>query len=112
MLCMGWQALAFAGSAVILAEEDAQEHALLHWVGESHHHHDDDQDDQDDWDEDDSLASIAHLMGDACIHAPALIPSIALLMPITPPVFSAQEPLALAPLPFLGSLERPPRLKP
>ena len=107
MLSMCWQALAYAGSAVVLADADEVAHASMHFEGEAHHH-----DDHDDGGihQDDSQASAQHLMDEACVFAPALIRvqhlSLRSLQPDMPSAVIAKA----APPPFLDGLERPPRL--
>lgn len=68
MLCTGWQSLAHAGFAALTAHEDQQRHELLHFEGIAHHHdahgegiH-----------EDDSVASVLHVLADASQFAPVL----------------------------------------
>ncbi len=110
MLCMCWQALAYAGSAVVLADADEVAHAAMHFEGEAHHHDDDDGLEDGDIHQDDSLASALHLMDDACVFAPALIPVVHLPLPRLQPDMPVASTATAAPPPFLDGLERPPRL--
>lgn len=106
MFCLLWQAMSCAGAAVLMASPSEKLHASLHFEGASHHHaaHD-----HGELQLDDSQASTQHLIDDACVHAPALLPLVAKLLPglglVAP---STPLPIA-APLPFLAGLERPPR---
>ena len=103
--CLFWQSLAFAGVEVMLADETALSHAVMHLAAEVHHHDDDGQVSQ----KTDAQAGVQHLMCDACVFAMAVWP--------TPtPVFLAvgRDPLTElarqeAPQPCLSGLERPPR---
>lgn len=107
MLCMCWQALAYAGSAVVLAGAEELAHASLHFEGSAHHH---DHHDDGEIHQDDSQASAQHLMDEACVFAPALIPVQHLSLPAVQPDMPVAVIATAAPPPFLGGLERPPRL--
>lgn len=110
MLCMCWQALAYAGSAVVMADAEEVAHAAMHFEGEAHHHDDHDSLDDGGIHQDDSLASAQHLMDEACVFAPALIPVVHLSLPSVQPDAPVATIAAAAPPPFLDGLERPPRL--
>ncbi len=107
MLCMCWQALAYAGSAVVLADADELAHASMHFEGAAHHH---DEHDDGDIHLDQSPASAQHLMDEACVYAPALIAVLDLALPTLRPDLPVAAIAAAAPPPFLRGLERPPRL--
>lgn len=107
MLCLTWQGLAFAGSEVVLADGDELTHATLHWMGEAHHH---DHHGPEEFHQDDSQASAEHLMDDACCNPPALVQLLQLPLPQLQPDMPAGISALAAPPPFLGGLERPPRL--
>jgi hypothetical protein len=111
MLCMCWQALAFAGSAVVLADADELAHAVMHFEGEAHHHDDHASLDEAGIHQDDSPASTQHLMDEACVFAPALIPVVHLPLPALQPDLPVATIATAAPPPFLDGLERPPRLR-
>ncbi len=103
--CLFWQSMAFAGIEVMLADETAHHHAVMHFEGEVHHHDDEGQVSQDL----DAQAGVQHLMSDASMFAPALLPA-------STPVFLAVGRDTLtdlvrqeAPQPCLSGLERPPR---
>lgn len=68
IICTGWQSLAFAGFAALVADEDRKQHELLHFEGVAHHHdaH------GDHFHQDDSLASTIHVLSDAGQFAPVL----------------------------------------
>lgn len=123
MLCLGWQSLAYAGAEVLVSDGDELVHAMLHFEGEAHHHDHHDHHDHDGLDlaadagdahgagfhQDDSPASVNHVVDDACVFAPALLTQA--LLPLLsvraapPPEARGAEPA----LPFLGSPERPPK---
>jgi hypothetical protein len=106
VLCLCWQSLAQAGSNVALAGDSELAHAVMHFHGEAHHHDAHDGGIH----QDDSAASTQHLLDDACLYAAALVPHVA--QPHLPPATTARraEMASPAPCPFLGGLERPPRL--
>jgi hypothetical protein len=111
MVCMFWQALAHAGIAVVIADHEEQDHAVMHFAGEAHHHdhHDDDGDDGNGVHQDRSQASAQHLVSDAAVFAPVLTGDFALKLPqLHPgaPVLTAATP---PPPPFLDGPERPPK---
>lgn len=108
-LCMGWQSLAFAGAGVVLADADEQAHELLHFERAAHHHHDDHDDHDHGVHQDDSDASVTHVVSDAGLFSPALmsLPVLAFLQPR--PERPEAAALPAHPLPFLDGLERPPR---
>jgi ABC-type nickel/cobalt efflux system permease component RcnA len=105
-LCMCWQTLAFAGAEVLVTEGQELAHAMLHFEGEAHHHH---HDHDGDFHQDESLASVKHVMNDAGVFAPALLNAAALpLLTVCsdpPTAVHACEP----PRPFLSGPERPPK---
>jgi hypothetical protein len=107
MFCLLWQTMSCAGAAVLMASGNEKVHATLHFEGAAHHH---DEQDHADLKLDDSQASAQHLIDDACVHAPALLPVCPLLLS----GLSLDVPVALlateGPRPFLPGLERPPRL--
>lgn len=107
MLCMCWQALAFAGSAVVLADADELAHSVMHFEGAAHHH---DAHDDGDIQLDQSPASAQHLMAEACVFAPTLIAVVQLALPSLRPDMPVATIATAAPTPFLRGLERPPRL--
>jgi len=107
MLCMCLQALAYAGSAVVLADADGLAHATMHFEGAAHHH---DEHGNGDIHLDESQASAQHLMDEACVFAPALIPLVQLTLPRLLPDMPVASIAAAAPPPYLDGLERPPRL--
>ncbi len=107
MFCLLWQAMSCAGAAVLMSSGNEKLHASLHFEGAAHHH---EEQNHADLQLDDSQASTQHLIDDACVHAPALLPVVPLLLGS----LGLDEPKARlpapAPLPFLAGLERPPRL--
>ena len=106
MFCLFWQAMSCAGAAVLMASGNEKVHATLHFEGAAHHH---DEQDHGDLQLDDSQASAQHLIDDACVHAPALLPVTPLLLPglsLDAPVTRLASEM---PRPFLPGLERPPR---
>jgi hypothetical protein len=107
LLCMCWQALAHAGIAVLMADKDDHEHALMHFEGEGHHHDDDGE--ADGVREDRSLASAQHLASDCGVHAPALMTLVDLRLPQLPPAMPVQTAATPPPPPCLAGLERPPK---
>lgn len=105
MLCMCWQSLAYAGVGVSVAETREVEHAMLHFEGGAHHHDEHDGD----FHQDDSPASVQHAMTDACVFAPALPGSVAVLF-LSAPSDSPATALSPEPRPpFLSGPERPPK---
>jgi hypothetical protein len=107
MLCMCWQALAHAGIAVVMADQDEQEHALMHFEGQGHHH--DDDGDATGVHEDQSLASAQHIASDGGLHAPVLMATVDLRLPQLPPEMPALVAATPPPPPFLAGPERPPK---
>jgi hypothetical protein len=107
MLCMCWQALAHAGIAVVMADHEEQEHALMHFEAQGHHH--DDDGDANGVHEDHSLASAQHLASDCGVHAPVLMTWVDLRLPQLPPAMPAQIAVAPPPPPCLAGPERPPK---
>jgi hypothetical protein len=107
MLCMCWQALAHAGIAVVLADHEEQEHALMHFEAQGHHH--DDDGDANGVHEDQSLASAQHLASDCGVYAPVLMTWVDLRLPQLPPAMPAQIAAAPPPPPCLAGPERPPK---
>lgn len=107
ILCLCWQSLAQAGSAVALSSASEREHAAMHFHGEAHHH---DEHGDGGVHQDQSATSVQHLLDDACTNAPALMARITL--PLAPPASGALPLPAAAPVPaaFVDGLERPPRL--
>lgn len=108
VFCLLWQAMSWAGAAVLVADASEKLHATLHFEGTAHHH---DEQDHGDLQLDESPASAKHLIDDACVYAPALLPVSALVLPglsldvpVAPPAIEAQRP-------FLAGLERPPRTR-
>ena len=106
LLCICWQSLAYAGSGVVIAHDEEEAHALLHFEGQAHHHHDDG---QGDFDQDESLDSVQHAMHDAGLFPPALMHLVDLHISAARP----DEPVPLArtqgSTPFLRGLDRPPK---
>lgn len=107
MFCMFWQALAHAGIAVVMADHDEQDHALMHFGGQGHHH-DDHGDDADGTHEDNSLASAQHLASDGGVNAPVLMTTLDLRLPQLPPEMPALAAATPPPPPILAGPERPP----
>jgi hypothetical protein len=106
ILCLCWQSLAQAGSAVALAEAEEAAHAAMHFHGEAHHH---DAHGDGGIHQDNSAASLQHLLDDACVFAPALVPGTRLPL-MAPALVSPADGLAIAARsPYLDGLERPPR---
>lgn len=105
ILCLCWQSLAQAGSAVALADDSELAHAVMHFHGEAHHHDAHDGGIQ----QDDSAASTQHLLDDACLHAPALVSHVQQPQTSAAPSAQRAEAASPAPGPYLGGLERPPR---
>lgn len=68
ILCMGWQSLAFAGVGALVANEDQEQHELLHFQGVAHHH----DEHAGDFHADNSTASAVHALSDASQFSPAL----------------------------------------
>ena len=68
IFCMGWQSLAFAGAGALVAHEEQEQHELLHFQGVAHHH----DDHAEDFHQDNSSASNAHCLSDACQFSLAL----------------------------------------
>ena len=68
IFCMGWQSLAFAGAGALVAQEEQEQHELLHFQGVAHHH----DDHAEDFHQDNSSASTAHCLSDACQFSSAL----------------------------------------
>jgi hypothetical protein len=106
ILCLCWQSLAQAGTAVALAEAEEVAHAAMHFHGEAHHH---DADGDGGIHQDSSAASLQHLLDDACVFAPALVPGTRLPLMAPTPVSPADGVATAARSPFLDGLERPPR---
>lgn len=134
MLCLCWQALAFAGAQVWLSDGAERLHALLHFEGEAHHHdepeahglqaqHDHggdlhqapEPDHEPDHPSggihlDDSFASVQHGLQDAGVFAPVLLPAIVQRLPLLAgPPPPAEVRVAALPPPFLSGPERPPK---
>lgn len=109
MFCMCWQALAYAGAGVLVAEGDEIVHAMLHFEGAAHHHDDRDHDHDGGVHQDESPASRQHLMDDACLFAPALLHVVELPLPVLQSGAPAPTAEGSAPRPYLRGLERPPR---
>lgn len=107
IVCMCWQSLAFAGAGAVLTDGDEQRHEQLHFEDVAHHH--DDHGDEG-VHEDDSDASVTHVVLDAGLFAPALTSVASLPVPEQAPERPLQAALPTHPLPFLDGLERPPRL--
>ncbi len=107
ILCLCWQSLAQAGSAVALAEAAERDHAAMHFHGEAHHH---DEHGSGDIHQDESPTSLQHLLDDACTNAPALVASTSVA--VVSPARDALTVMVAAsvPSPFVDGLERPPRL--
>jgi hypothetical protein len=107
MLCMCWQALAHAGIAVVIADHEEQEHALMHFGAEGHHH--DDDGDADGVHEDHSVASAQHLVSDSGLYAPMLMSCVDLRLPQLPPEMPVPTVATPPPPPCLAGPERPPK---
>jgi hypothetical protein len=109
MLCMCWQALAHAGIAVVMAGQEEQQHALMHFEGQGHHHDDDGGGDASGVHEDQSLASAHHLASDCGLHSPVLMTRVDLHLPQLPPAMPVQTAATPPPPPCLAGPERPPK---
>lgn len=109
MLCMCWQALAHAGIAVVMADHEEQEHALMHFQGQGHHHGDEGH--ADSVHEDQSLASAQHLASDCSVNAPVLMTWVDLRLPQLRPAMPVHTAEAPPPPPCLAGLERPPKTR-
>ena len=107
MFCLILQGMAVAGTDVVFADDPELLHASMHWLGEAHHH---DQHGHGELHQDESPASVQHLMADACTFAPALVHSVALRLPQLLPDGPGEATASAIPKPFLDGLERPPRL--
>jgi hypothetical protein len=107
ILCLCWQSLAQAGSAVALADAAEHEHAMLHFHGEAHHHHDGHG--AGGIHQDESSASVQHLLDDACTHAPALVASLSTTVASCTGSTLVVTAAASVPSPFVDGFERPPR---
>jgi len=105
MLCMCWQSLAYAGVEVLVAEDEALAHAMLHFEGAAHHHDGHDGGVH----QDESPASTTHAMQDACVYAPALLIDMALPLLSVGAAPPADACSAEPPPPFLSGPERPPK---
>ena len=104
-VCLFWQALAFAGVEVMLADGAQRQHALMHFEGEVHHHDDEGHVSE----EVDLQAGVQHLMCDAGLFALALLPGSALPLQAAGRDVLVEHPRQAAPPPYLSGLERPPR---
>lgn len=98
-----WHAMAGAAGAW-MSDVHHDDHAAMHWLDEGHHHDDDGAIHQDE-----SAASVQHMVADGCAHGNCLLPSHAGTLPL-----GSTQPLPEAvavglPAPFLDSPRRPPR---
>lgn len=107
MLCMCWQALAHAGIAAVMADDEEQGHALMHFEGQGHHH--DEVSAADGVHEDQSLTSAQHLASDCGVHAPVLMSCMNLSLLQLPPAMLVQTAATPPPPPCLAGPERPPK---
>lgn len=105
IFCLFWQSLTFAGVQVMLADETERHHAVMHFEAEVHHHDNEGQVSQDV----DPQAGVQHLMSDASIFAPALLPAATHTLQTLGKVTLAELARQEASPPFLSGLERPPR---
>lgn len=108
VLCVGWQALAAAGAGVVLANPQDRAHAFLHFEAAAHHH-DDHGDAGNGLHQDDSVASVKHVLADGSQFSLALVTLPSNLLSLDALAHPEMREPPGWPLPFLGGLERPPK---
>jgi hypothetical protein len=105
ILCMGWQSLAFAGFGALVAHEEQEQHELLHFQGVAHHH----DEHAEDFHVDNSMASTAHCLSDACQFSSSL-PSPQVSLTVLPGTDQFSVDLLLFRVQLLPDrLDRPPK---
>ncbi len=111
IFCVFWQALAHAGAGVVIASQEEQSHAAMHFHSEAHHHdhHDDGTGDIDGVHSDQSDESVQHLAADCGIHAPGLLGFVDMRLTQLPPEMPVEVVATPPPSPFLAGPERPPK---
>jgi hypothetical protein len=106
VICLLWQALAFAGTSVVVATGTDELHELMHFERAGHHH----ESPSDAVHQDDSPESTQHSLADS-----GLFPSAMTSHPesvINPASVAAQIPVVpwIVGTELLGGLDRPPRI--
>lgn len=108
ILCLSWQALAYAGYSIGLEQEDGPGHTELHFFSKAHHHsgHDDGEAHQDE-----SRDSLSHLSEDDALFSPALAidPQGGVLPTQSMQLLQAQD--SDIPTRYPGGLDRPPKIR-
>ena len=104
VICLFWQAMAFAGTRVVVATDAAEMHEFMHFAKASHHH----EAHSDDVHQDESLESMQHALAD-CSVFPALtaLPEPGGKSESSPPLVPVVP--SLVGTVGVGGLDRPPR---
>lgn len=105
IFCVGWQSLAFAGFDALVADADEKQHALLHFQDVAHHH----DDHAEDFHQDNSSASNAHCLSDACQFSLALLTPQFSLSLLAGTYYHFIDRLIPSGQLLPGGLERPPK---
>jgi hypothetical protein len=105
ILSLCWQPLAQAGSPAAWIDSSESAHTMMHFDGVGHHH----DGESGDIHQDDSPASLQHLLDDAGMNAPALMPHVSIPLGLpTPCAIDAGVAMPAQAL-LADGLERPPR---